>query len=193
MFIVPNVVSGLSRMPAEKASTIPCLEVRPRMGGQDRLALLRRELVEVQAEHVVLHAQGHEPHLGLLVARDLRRRVQGDRLPDGHDALLGQAVALQEGAGGVGPVDLEALVLGAVALDEPDVVEHRADVEQLRVVVQAELLTLQRAPQEHPPRVVEQQLRRDVLHELGRLASERAVGDRNPGDGGAECTHAHQR
>jgi hypothetical protein len=89
-------------------------------------------------------------------------------------------------------VDLEALVLGAVALDEADVVEHRADVEQLGVVVQAELLALQRAPEEHPPRVVEQQLRGDVVHELGRLASERAVGDRDPGDGGADGTHAIQ-
>ena len=83
---------------------------------------------------------------------------------------------LEEGAGGVGSVDLEALVLGAVAFDQPDVVEQRADVEQLRVVVQAELLALQRAPEEHPARVVEQQLRGDVLHELGGLAGERAVG-----------------
>ncbi|MDX6533296.1 MAG: hypothetical protein QOF68_1040, partial [Gaiellales bacterium] len=42
--------------------------------------------------------------------------MQRDRFPDGHDLLLGQAVPLEEGAGGVGPVDLEALVLGAVAL-----------------------------------------------------------------------------
>jgi hypothetical protein len=33
-------------------------------------------------------------------------------------------VPLQEGAGGVGPVDLEALVLGAVALEQADVVEE---------------------------------------------------------------------
>jgi hypothetical protein len=40
--------------------------------------------------------------------------------------------------------------------------------------------------------VVEQQLRGDVLHELGRLASERAVGDRNPGDTRAHGSHAIQ-
>jgi len=33
-------------------------------------------------------------------------------------------------------VDLKALVLRAAALHELDVVEHRADVQQLRVVVQ---------------------------------------------------------
>ena len=49
-------------------------------------------------------------------------------------------MALEEGAGGVRPVDLEALVLGAVALDEPEVVEQRADVEELGVVVEAQLL-----------------------------------------------------
>ena len=129
VFIVPNVVSGFSRMPAEKASTIPVLKsVR---GWEARTASrCSAEVVEVQAEHVVLHPQGHQPHLGLLVARDLRGRVQGDRLPDGHDLLLWEAVALEESAGGVGAVDLEALVLGAVTLDESHVVEHRADVEQ---------------------------------------------------------------
>jgi hypothetical protein len=77
--------------------------------------------------------------------------VQCDRFPDGHDLLLGQAVTLEEGAGGVGPVDLEALVLGAMALEQTEVVEHRADVEQLGVVVEAELFSLQRCPEEHSP------------------------------------------
>jgi hypothetical protein len=52
-----------------------------------------------------------------------------------------------------------------------------------------ELLALQRGPQEHPPRVVEQQLRRHVLDELGRVAGERAVRDRNPGNGGTDSAH----
>ena len=42
----------------------------------------------------------------------------------------------------VRPVDLETLVVGAVTLDEADVVEHGADVEELGVVSQAELLGL---------------------------------------------------
>jgi hypothetical protein len=87
--------------------------------------------------------------------------VQRDRAPHERDALLGHAVALEELARGVRAVDLEALVRGAVRLDEPEIVEHRCDVEQLGVVVEQQLLSVQRAPEEHPPRVVEQQRRRD--------------------------------
>jgi hypothetical protein len=50
-------------------------------------------------------------------------------------------VAFEEGPGGVGAVDLEALVLGGVAFDQPDVVEHRADVEQLGVASRASVLS----------------------------------------------------
>jgi hypothetical protein len=50
---------------------------------------------------------------------------------------------LEKRAGGVRPVDLEALVVGAVALEQAKVVEHRTDVEELGVVVEAELLGLQ--------------------------------------------------
>jgi hypothetical protein len=77
--------------------------------------------------------------------------VQRDRFPNRHDLLLGHAVPLEEGAGGVRPVDLEALVLGAVTLEQSEVVEHRTDVEQFGVVVKAELFGPQRGPQEHPP------------------------------------------
>jgi hypothetical protein len=80
------------------------------------------------------------------------------------------------------PVDLEALVLGAVALKQTNVVEHRADVEELGVVVEAELLGLQRSPEEHSTRMVEQQPRGGVPQELGRLTGKAAVGDRNPRD-----------
>ena len=66
-------------------------------------------------------------------------------------AFLGQAVPLEEGAGGVRPVDLEALVLRAMALEQADIVEHRTDVEQLGVVAEAESLGLQRCPEEHTP------------------------------------------
>ena len=142
------------------------------------------ERVEVQAEDVVLDAERDQPHLRPHVVRDLGRRVQCDRLPHGHHLLLGQAVALEEQARGVGPVDLETLVRGAVTFEQADVVEHRADVEQFGVVVEAELLSLQRRPQEHAPRVVEQQRRRRLADELGRLAGERTVWDRNARDPG---------
>ena len=107
------------------------------MCGQDGVALFGRERVERRAEDVVLHAERHEPHHSVHVVRHLPRRVQGDGLPDRHDLLPGQATTRQEGAGGVRHVDLEALVLRAMAFQQADVVEHRADVEQLGVVVEA--------------------------------------------------------
>ena len=97
-------------------------------------------------------------------------------------------MALQEGAGGVGAVDLEALVLGAVALDEPDVVEHGADVEQLGVVVQPELLALQRTPRNTRREWSNSSCVGHVPHELGRLASERAVGIGIPAMAGLRIT-----
>ena len=63
VILVPTAVSGLLRMPAASASIIPVLNLVPRMGGQDRVTLLGRERVERRAEDVVLHAEGHEPHL----------------------------------------------------------------------------------------------------------------------------------
>jgi hypothetical protein len=107
--------------------------------------------VETRAADVVLHTEGHESHLRLHVVRHLPGGVQRDRFPDPHDVLLGQAVPLEEGAGGVRPVDLEALVLRAMALEQADIVEHRADVEQLGVVADAESLGLHRCPKEHTP------------------------------------------
>jgi hypothetical protein len=102
-------------------------------------------------------------------------------------------VTLEEGTGRIGAVDLEALVLGPVALDEPDVVEQRAHVEQLGVVLQAAPPPPQRAPQEHAVRMAEQDRRRDVAHELRGLARDRAVGDRDPGDGGIHARHTVER
>jgi len=51
--------------------------------------------------------------------------------------------------GGVRTVDLEALVRGAVALEQVDVMEHRPHVDELGVVLDAQPLRLQRRPQEH--------------------------------------------
>src|SRR6185312_14854894 len=106
------------------------------------------------------------------------------------DHFLREAVSLEERPSGVGPVDLETLVLGAVTLDEADVMEHRTDVEELGVVGQAESHPLERGPEEHAPRMVEQKRRGDVFDELRRLAGKRAVGDRNSGDGGLCRAHA---
>jgi hypothetical protein len=71
-------------------------------------------------------------------------------------------VALEERARRVRAVDLEALVPGPVGRDEAEVVEQRTDVQQLGVVVQAEPIALQRAPEKDAPGVVEEQLGGDV-------------------------------
>jgi hypothetical protein len=81
------------------------------MGGEDDRALVVGQLVEALPADVALDAQTDKSRLGLFVPRDLRRRVQGDRLPDRHDPVFGQPSALEKGAGRVGAVDLEALVL----------------------------------------------------------------------------------
>jgi hypothetical protein len=47
-------------------------------------------------------------------------------------------VALEKRARGVGAVDLETLVLGAMPFDQAEVMEQRADIEQLGVVVEAQ-------------------------------------------------------
>lgn len=59
--------------------------------------------------------------------------VQGDGLPDRGAAFLGQAVLAQEPHGGVGAVDLEALVAVAVA-GEPEIVQKAAEEDEFVVV-----------------------------------------------------------
>jgi hypothetical protein len=89
VIMFPTAVSGFVADARRERLDHSCLEFRPRMGGQDRVTLLGREGVERRAEDVVLHAECHEPHLCLLVVRNLPCRVQRDRFPDGHDLLLG--------------------------------------------------------------------------------------------------------
>jgi hypothetical protein len=63
-------------------------------------------------------------------------------------------VAEQEVAGSVGAVDLKPVVDAAVSFDKSDVVEHRPDVEQLGVVLQALAIPLQHPEGEDSERVV---------------------------------------
>ena len=67
-------------------------------------------------------------------------------------------------------------------LDEPDVVEHRADVEQFGVVLEPEAPALQGAEDEHSQGVVVKQVGFDVADELGRVLGQRTVWNRDPGD-----------
>ncbi|GAB3880381.1 hypothetical protein GCM10027612_07890 [Microbispora bryophytorum subsp. camponoti] len=111
-------------------------ETRPRMQGGDLGPLGVVEIVIADAEHVVLHTRGDQRHLRLHELGDAGGGVQGDRRPHPADAVFGHTALLQEAAGGIGAVHLEAPSAAAMLLVEPQVVEHRADVEQLRVETQ---------------------------------------------------------
>ncbi len=147
------------------------------------VALVARELVVGQAQHVHLDAVRHEGDHRLLMARNARRGVQSDGIPDQFDVAVGDPVAAQEVACRIRTVDLEALGGAAVGGHQAHVVEERADVQQLRVVLQAEPASRQRAEQEHAARVVEQQVGLRVAHQLGRGASQLTVRDGYAGDG----------
>jgi hypothetical protein len=68
-----------------------------------------------------------------------------------------------------------------VCLDEPDVVEHRPDVQQLGVILQALAGALQGAPGVDTQRVVLEQIGLDASDQLGGLTRQPAVGDRDRG------------
>jgi hypothetical protein len=111
--------------------------------------------------------------------------VQGDRVPHDADRVGRDAPPAQELARGVRAVDLEAVVCAAMTLDEADVVEDRADVEQLGVVLEAMPLTVQRAKDIDAHRVVKEEIRLDVPDQLRRLVGQRAVRNGDPGDRGS--------
>ena len=74
------------------------------------------------------------------------RGVQCDRCPNRVDVLRGNASAPQEVAGGIGAVDLEAIVLATVLVSETHVMKHRSRVKQLGIEPQPSTLARQRAP-----------------------------------------------
>ena len=85
-------------------------------------------------EHVHLDAGGDERDDGMHVLWDAGSRVQRDRGPDHLDVPLGDAMAPEEIAGGVGAVHLEALVRASVRGSEAHIVEHGAGVKELGIV-----------------------------------------------------------
>ncbi len=89
---------------------------------------------------------------------------------------------------GVGTVDLEAVMCAAMPLDEPDVVEHRADVQELGVVVQPAALALQGAEGVDAERMVVEQIGLNAANQLGGVARQPAVRD---GYGGLNGGHGY--
>ena len=103
------------------------------MRADDGFALGVGEIGKRDAEHVHLDAGSDERDDGMHVLRDARRRVQRDRSPDRLDVRLGDAMAPQEVAGGVGAVHLETLMCARVCRGEAHVVEHCAGIKKLGI------------------------------------------------------------
>ena len=72
------------------------LEVRTWMQRSDLGPLAVTDVVIADAQHVVLHTGGDQRDLGFHELRDTRAGVQGDGRPHAPDAVLGDAVTLQE-------------------------------------------------------------------------------------------------
>src|SRR4029079_1201934 len=67
----PERGSGLVAHAGAQRGDDPFLEPGARVSGDDGLALALGERVEITAGDVVLHAEGHQPHLRWHVRRDL--------------------------------------------------------------------------------------------------------------------------
>src|SRR5260370_17842083 len=93
------------------------------------------------------------------VLRDSRRRVKGNRCPDGVDVLLGDIVLAQEGSRTVRAIHFEAVRLTAVLWSQSHVVEDCADVKQFGIELQSAPFSRKRSKKIHTRGEVEQQRR----------------------------------
>src|SRR5438128_1925311 len=151
------------------------LEVRTGMPRGNLGALAVTDVVIADPQHVVLHPGGDQRDLGFHELRDARAGVQGDGRPHAPDAVLGDAVALQELARLVSAVHLEPSPARAELLVETQIVKHRPNVEQLRIEAQAAVAALQAAEPVHPAGVMVDQLGSGVAYQFGGLCSELRV------------------
>src|ERR1700687_4038367 len=85
------------------------------------------------------------------------------------------SVALQEFTGSICAVNLEAFLRGAVLMRQAHVVEHRARIKQFGIESQSATLACQRAPVINAARMVKQQRRFGIPHQLRYFARELAV------------------
>src|SRR4030088_1206848 len=85
--------------------------------------------------------------------------------------------ASHEVTGGICAVNLEAFLRAAMLLGQAHVVEHRACIKQFGIESQSATLACQRAPVIDPARMVKQQRRLGVPHQLGYFTRELAVGN----------------
>lgn len=153
-----------------------------RMRRDDRLALGLGEGVVVDADDVHLHARADERHDWSLVLRDSWRRMERDGVPDVFDESFVDAMTPQERRGRVRSIDLEAVVLAGIGRLKAHVVEHRADVEELRIEDQTAALAGERAEEEDAVRMMVEELALRVADELVDLTGEATVGNGDVGD-----------
>src|SRR5260370_42230273 len=109
-----------------------------------------------------------------------RRRVKGNRCPDGVDVLLGDIVLAQEGSRTVRAIHFEPVRLTAVLRSQSHVVEYCADVKQLGIKLEPAPFPRERSKKLHTSGVVEQQRRLRVTHQFGSFSNKLTVGDGHP-------------
>ena len=102
--------------------------------------------------------------------------MQRDRSPHLLDVVLVHAVLRHEIARGIRAVHFEAIALAAIGRHQAHVVEHRTEVQQFRVVLQAFAVAAQRAEQEDAARMVVQEIGFGIANQFGRGACNGAVG-----------------
>src|SRR5580704_4103036 len=83
----------------------------------------------------------------------------------------------QEVTGGICAVNFEAFLRGAVPMRQAHVVKHRACIKKFRIESQSATLACQNAPVIDSARMVKQQRRFGVPHQLRYFAGELAVGN----------------
>ena len=152
------------------------------MRGDHLVALVVGKFIVGETQYIHLHTGRHQRDNRLLVLRNAGRRMQRDRVPHHIDLGFRNAVLVQEIACRVRAVHFETIGLAAVCRHEPHVMEHRADVEQFRVVLQLLALAGERAEQKDARRVIEEQIGFGVANQLRGVAGHLAVGYPDPGD-----------
>ena len=87
---------------------------------------------------------------------------------------------VQERSRGIGTVHFEPVGLTAITRSQSHVVEHRGNVKQFGIELQFPPFSCERGEIIHTSRVVEQQRRLGVTHEIRRFSGKFAVGDHHP-------------
>jgi len=93
-------------------------------------------------------------------------------------------LAAQKFARGVGAIDFEPLGIGVIGVGKPQIVKQRGDIEQFGIEFEILPDTLHCTEHKDADGVVEQHLRFMLPHQLGGLARDSAVGDRDAGENG---------